>query len=166
MSGANFFLLICPKSQNNIFKITNLKQDCQKLRSQIVQDPEKLKKVGYPNQLFLLCYVKELCSLSWLPLQTISDMEDQAEMEKKTTSDLDVKARGWTPSMPSKLLIAGLKTKSSFSAELTARLGCLKKLEESILKCIAIMNECAAEVTIAFLSGCVVLTLTALTISE
>lgn len=84
-------------SQNNMFKIMNLKQDGQKLRSQIVQDPEKLKKA-------------------------IIDMEEQVEVEKKTIGDAEVKAR-----------------------ELSARLGCLRKLEESILKCVAVMNECSVE---------------------
>jgi hypothetical protein len=31
-------------------------------------------------------------------------------------------------------------------SELSARLGCLRKLEESILKCVTVMNECSVEV--------------------
>lgn len=38
------------------------------------------------------------------------------------------------------------------SLDLTARLGCLRKIEESILKCVAIMNECSAEVCNTLLS--------------
>jgi hypothetical protein len=75
-----------------MFKIMNLKQDGQKLRSQIVQDPEKLKKVRLHDRLCLAHDDREC--LIFITFQAIIDMEEQVEVEKKTIGDAEVKARG------------------------------------------------------------------------
>jgi hypothetical protein len=80
-----------------MFKIMNLKQDGQKLRSQIVQDPEKLKKVHlHANRGHYQTFAYLPHPLASKRLQAIIDMEEQVEIEKKTISDAEGKARGAT----------------------------------------------------------------------